>query len=151
MSYTLTFKTHVRASSQEAWQWITSVDGISKELSPLLKMTTPKHVSDISATEIQMGKPLFVSILLLFKVFPVDYSKLTLVSLETEHGFVEQSTMGSMKLWRHERSIFAKESGCEIEDVLTFEPRFFGRVTRVFVEQLFKHRHRMLGKYLGKA
>lgn len=151
MSITLTFKTEVLASKEKTWEWITSVDGISKELSPLLKMTTPKNVSDISSVEINTGEPLFVSIVLLFGFFPIDYSKLTLLKIDIGEGFIEQSPMGSMKVWRHERSIFSKEKGCEVKDVLNFQPRFFSSLLCVFVKQLFNHRHRMLGKYLGKA
>lgn len=149
MSYKLTFKTHVLANREEVWSWITSVEGISKEMSPFLKMTTPKEIKDISSVEISSDKPLFVSVLLLFKILPFDYSKLTILEIDEGSGFIEQSPMKSMKLWRHERRILSREKGCEILDSLEFKPRIFGSLSHLFVKQLFNHRHRMLVKNLG--
>lgn len=36
---------------------------------------------------------------------PIDYSDLTLISLTPGVGFLEQSNMGSMKIWLHERPV----------------------------------------------
>ncbi|MDH4482213.1 MAG: hypothetical protein QE279_05835 [Rhodoferax sp.] len=149
MQKSLSFETEVSATPEAAWVWITSFDGISKEMSPLVHMSAPKGVKDLSSVTFESGVPMFRSWITLFGVLPIDYSNLTLLTLNPGFGFVEQSPMGSMKLWRHERQIVALDAGCKITDTLTFEPRFAGRLISGIVEVLFTHRHKMLSKYLG--
>jgi hypothetical protein len=57
--------------------------------------------------------------------------------------------MGSMRFWRHERTIYPVESGCRVTDALTIEPLFGGPLAVAFVRKLFAHRHKMLRKHLG--
>jgi ligand-binding SRPBCC domain-containing protein len=149
MRNSLTFETKVSVSQNEAWDWITSFKGIAKEMAPYLKMTSPKGIENISHVEFVPGKPLFFSWIKLFGFMPIDYSKLTLVELEPGVGFIEQSPMGSMKVWRHERKIVTNGSGCSIVDNLIFEPRAFNWLISRFVTMFFQHRHAMLKKYLG--
>ncbi|GAA6145229.1 hypothetical protein NBRC116585_13470 [Thalassolituus maritimus] len=47
MIYHYTYESRVPVSPQVAWEWITSVEGISKEMSPLLRMTAPKGVKKL--------------------------------------------------------------------------------------------------------
>ncbi|MDP1540176.1 MAG: hypothetical protein Q8L72_05940 [Moraxellaceae bacterium] len=149
MQQIFSFETTVSVAPEKAWQWITSFDGISKEMSPFLKMSAPKGVTGLSSINFEPGKPMFRSWISLFGILPIDYSNLTLMSLEPGVGFVEQSAMGSMKLWRHERRLTPIDSGCTITDRLTFEPRFGGRVVAAVVQRFFTHRHKMLAKHLG--
>lgn len=149
MPYTLTFSTPLRVSPAEAWTWITSFDGISKEMAPYMRMTKPRGVTTLASIEYQPGKRLFRSWVLLFGIVPFDYSDLTLLTLDDGVGFVEQSPMGSMRLWRHERRITPNEAGCILTDTLTFQPRLFGWLTYNIVRTFFAHRHRLLAKHLG--
>jgi len=68
-------------------------------------MTAPKGVESIQDVDFKLGQPLFRSTLLLFGAIPVDYSRLTVIKMEEGQWFVEESPMGSMKLWRHERYV----------------------------------------------
>ena len=149
MHNTLTFETTVAATPAQAWAWITSLNGISKEMSPFLHMSAPKGVNDLSSIQFEPGVPMFRSWITLFGLLPIDYSNLTLLSLNPDIGFIEQSTMGSMKLWRHERQIVALEKGCKIRDTLNFEPRFAAWLVTKIVQSFFTHRHKMLAKYLS--
>lgn len=149
MPATLTFETQLTASPEAAWRWITSLAGISREMAPFLRMSAPRGVTDLSSVSFQPGVPMFTSWITLFGVLPVDYSRLTLMSLNPGTGFVEQSPMGSMKLWRHERQITPLPGGCQVTDTLTFEPRFAKGMTTRIVQAFFAHRHRMLKKHLG--
>lgn len=124
------------------------MDGIAREMAPYLRMSAPLGVTDLTSLDPEPGKRLFRSWIKLFGVLPVDYSDLTLVSMEEGVGFVEQSPMGTMRLWRHERRITPDGEGCVLSDVLTFEPRLAGWLTVRIVRALFGHRHRMLRKYL---
>jgi len=145
----LTFRSDLGAPPERVWSWITSVDGISRELWPLLKMTTPPDVPDIRAISREAGQPLFRSWVLLFGIIPIDRSDLTLLSLDDGRGFVEQSPMLSMRLWRHERTLEAEEPGSRLTDILTFEPRFAPSLVTWFIRTVFTHRHAVLRKHLA--
>jgi ligand-binding SRPBCC domain-containing protein len=151
MTYHLTFSTHLSATPEKVWAWMTSIDGISKEMAPYMRMSVPPGVTDLSSVAVTPGKHLFRSWILLFGVIPFDFSDLTLESLEPGVGLVEQSPMGSMRLWRHVRRIEAASTGCILTDELTFKPRFAGRLANRIVKAFFQHRHRMLARYLGRA
>lgn len=150
MKYNLEFSTQVRVTGPEAWSWITSFDGISKEMAPYMRMSTPRGVVNLNSVTWIPGQRLFRSWIKLFGIIPFDYSDLTLVSLENGVGFVEQSPMGTMRLWRHERRIIPNDKGCVIRDELTFEPRIAGRISLAIVGAFFAHRHRNLARYLGE-
>src|SRR5262245_13205700 len=129
----LTFRSELNAPPDRVWAWAASVEGISRELGPILKMTTPRGVRSIEDVAIEPGKPLFRSWVFLFNVLPIDRSDLTLLEITPGRGFVEESPMLSMRLWRHERTLVPAGSGTILTDTLTFEPRFGTALTRWFI------------------
>jgi len=145
----LTFTSDLACPPDQVWSWITSMRGISQELAPILKMTAPQGVTDIADVKVEPGQRLFRSWVLLFGVLPIDRSDLTLLSLEPGKGFLEQSPMLSMRLWRHERQLEASGEGTLLTDRLTFEPRIATFVTRWFIRTVFNHRHRVLEEHFG--
>jgi ligand-binding SRPBCC domain-containing protein len=145
----LTFCSELRASPERVWNWITSVDGISRELWPILRMTIPAHLRTLEDAHIEPGRRLFRSWVLLFGVLPIDRSDLTLLRLDHGKGFFEESPMLSMRLWRHERWIEASGDGSVLTDRLAFAPRFAAGVTRWFIRTVFTHRHAVLRRELG--
>ena len=151
MKYTSKFTSEFKASKHEVWEWMTSLEGISKEMSPLMVMTAPAHVKNIESLSFEPGKPIFRSWLLLFKVLPFDYSNFTLERVDVGTGFIEQSSMISMRLWKHVRNIESREGGCLLTDELIYEPRLAGFIVNRFVEVLFNHRHKQLRRHLGCA
>lgn len=85
---------------------------------------------------------------------PIDYSDMTLLELKDGQGFVEQSPMGSMRLWRHERRIVPCPSGSNailLVDQLTFQPRMAKRLVGWFIRRVFIHRHNVLKANFGGA
>jgi len=145
----LEFQSTLHATAEEAWEWITSLDGISAELSPYLRMTAPPGIERIDHVAVVPGEVLFRSRILLFRFLPVDHSDITLVEFDEGAGFVEQSPMGMMRSWRHERRIERVGEGCTITDRLTFEPRFGRALTKWLITRLFTHRHAKLRRHLG--
>jgi ligand-binding SRPBCC domain-containing protein len=143
------FVSEVPASEMEVWPWITSAKGISTELRPILRMTTPRRIEDIFSVDVIPGKRLFRSYVFLFGVIPIDYSDITLLEVTQGVGFVEQSPMGSMKVWRHQRYLQPTPQGCLVTDLIKFEPRFAKVMIRWFVERLFRHRHAVLRRRFG--
>jgi hypothetical protein len=151
---TLQFQSKLHTSRAELWSWMSSARGINFELGPWMRMTIPKGVRNWTDVKVAPGKPLFRSFVLLLGFIPFDYSDLTLIEFREGEGFLEQSPMAWMKLWRHERRIQESlgEPGVMIlTDMLTFEPRMMKSIIRGIVQQVFQHRHRRLRKHFGEA
>lgn len=151
MEYQARFTSNLKADQEELWQWITSVKGISEEMSPLLRMTVPPGVTNLESLTFEIGQPMFRSWLLLFKVIPFDYSDFALEEIDPAVGFVEKSRMGSMRLWKHARHISPCENGHTLTDELSFEPRLAGWLTNKIVIFFFEHRHRQLKRRFGSV
>jgi ligand-binding SRPBCC domain-containing protein len=149
MAVVLRFESELSASPERVWDWMTSVRGVQTELWPIMKMTAPKSVAKMTDVPVELGRPLFRSWVFLFGLLPIDRSDLTLVSLDAGSGFVEESPMLSMKLWRHERRISRRGDKTVVSDTLTFEPRFARPLVEWLIRKTFEHRHRVLQKELG--
>lgn len=150
----LRFESHLRAPRQRVWEWITSIEGISAEMWPIFRMTTPKGVTSLDDLNVEPGVRMFRSYVLLLGVLPIDYSDMTLIELDRGNGFVEESPMGSMKSWRHERRILPSTDHADavlLVDQLTFRPRFARRLAKWFIRRVFTHRHAVLRRRLGSA
>ena len=145
----LEFESVLKAGPDKVWEWATSGTGINKELFPILRMTSLGSFKTEDLHKFELGVPLGKSWLLLFGFLPIDYSYLTLIEIRPGEGFLEQSPMLSMKLWRHERIIKNHHEGCIIRDVLTYEPRLFPSICSTFVKILFRNRHKKLKNEFG--
>ena len=140
----LVFRSALRAPRAAVWEWMTSIDGIGAELRPVLRMTTPPGVRTLTDVQWRPGERLFRSHVFLFGILPIDRSDLTLRELTPGDGFLEESPMLSMKLWRHERRLTADGDGVILTDRLTFEPRWAAPVVAWFIRRTFTHRHAVL-------
>jgi ligand-binding SRPBCC domain-containing protein len=148
----LEFKSKLKVPRETLWKWITSTEGISAELSPLVRMTTPKGIESLNDLEVKPNTRLFRSYILLFGFVPMDFSNMTIQELNENVGFIEKSPMGSMKSWRHERRIDDDPSdptSVILVDRLDFEPRIAKKLAAWFVQKLFENRHRVLRKQFG--
>ncbi|WP_157973039.1 hypothetical protein [Blastomonas sp. UPD001] len=117
---------------------------------PLLAMTAPAGFERLADSDIQLGKAVFRSRMLIGGVLPVGTSMLTFSSFEPGFGFVEQSPMTGMRRWQHERRIDDVRGGCRVSDTLNFEPGLVPGLTARLVELLFHHRHRRLRRMFGE-
>ena len=147
----LTYETQVKVDKTTAWEWITSLTGISNEFPSFIKLVVPKGIRSLEDVDFEPGKPMFRGYGKLFGIIPLPlaYSDLCLMELEKENGFIERSEMPLMNLWQHERRILEKDGATVIRDVLTFEPKFATKISVRMVDSLFKKRHRNLKAYLG--
>lgn len=150
----LRFESRLNAPAECVWEWISSIRGIRAELRPFLLMTAPKGIRSLDDIPVTPGKRMFRSRIFLFGVLPIDYSDMTLEELSIGSGFIEQSPMGSMKSWRHERRIIpctADPDAVLLVDRLTFRPRMASGLVGWFIRRLFLHRHKVLRSNLGDA
>jgi hypothetical protein len=147
----------VALSAGEMWARAVSAEGINDELAPILRMTTPAALRGKTIDDVDVGVPLGRSWILLGRLLPVDYDDLCLAELEPGRRFLERSSMLSMGVWQHERTVEpAGERSCTVTDRLSFELRRplawipgSERLATAIVRFLFRHRHRRLGRAAG--
>lgn len=148
----LVISSDLAAAPEVVWRHAMSPAGVNRELAPLLRMTFPAGVDDLTAGW-QPGRRLFRSWILLGGVLPVEYDDLALAELEPGHRFLERSSLLSQRVWEHERLVEPNGSGCRLTDRLRFEPRLhwlapaYARVFRL----VFRWRHRNLRRLFGPA
>ena len=145
----LSFRSELRAPKDKVWDWITSFRGISRELWPIMKMTVPPGLTDLSSVQVEPGKMICQSWILLFGIIPVDRADLTLIKLDRGTGFVEQSPTLTMRLWRHERTLEDRGGLTIITDKITFQPKVVAPAVRWLMHKVFTHRHAVLRKHFG--
>jgi ligand-binding SRPBCC domain-containing protein len=148
-------RTRVSASADLVWRRVTTPEGINDELAPVMRMTMPAAMRGKSLADVSPGAHLGRSWLLLFGLVPFDYDDLFIAELEPGH-FLERSSMLSMRVWEHERTITAEGDGCMVSDRIGFELRSpliripgLAGALRAMVERLFRHRHRRIVRHFG--
>jgi ligand-binding SRPBCC domain-containing protein len=138
--------TVIGASQPEVWDRIASFAGVNHELGPLLRMTAPAEVEAIEPDQVPLGRKWFRSWVLLFGVIPVDYDDLVVVEIDPGAGFLERSSMLTMRVWQHDRRLNPEGDGTRVTDRLTFTPRALvpKPLARAVIGYLFRHRHKRL-------
>lgn len=125
------------------------MEGVNAELRPLLRMTHPADLTDLS--RMPVGEPAFASWLLLFGALPVDRHFLRLERVLPGQGFDERSQAWTQREWVHRRRVLDVPGGCVVRDELEFAPRFapMRPLLRMMVRAVFTHRHRRLRARFG--
>jgi len=90
MPRTLRLSSTLAASPEALWVHATSAAGINYELRPFLRMTLPRGLEGFDARDVQLGTPLFRSMILLFGFLPIDAQHVTLVEFVPGRRFVER-------------------------------------------------------------
>ena len=147
-------KSVVGASADEVWRRVVTPEGINDELRPIMTMSIPRGAELTTIDDVPVGTPIGQAWLRLFGVLPFDYDYLTIAELEPGRSFREESTMLSMRQWRHERSVTPEEAATAIvHDRLTFQLRaglrFARPVVAAGIGALFSHRHRRLQRHFA--
>lgn len=144
MHIDLRFTSELNIPPAQVWQWITDVQLLREEMAPWLWMSVPKGLNSLADVQVEPGQVLFTSWLWLFGFLPLGTSRLTLLTMEPGLGFVEQSPMTGMRLWRHERRLEDLPGGTRITDTLRVEALLPAFIVRPFLTLFFRSRHRAL-------
>ena len=117
-------------------------------------MAMPRGAKDLTVDTVPVGTPVGRCWLRLFGIVPFDYDHLTIAELRPGRGFDEQSTMLSMRSWRHERTVEPDgDAKTVVRDRLTFTLRAPLRpltpVVARGIAALFGHRHRRLQRHFA--
>jgi ligand-binding SRPBCC domain-containing protein len=141
----------VDAPADRVWARVTTPEGINDELWPWMTMSMPRGQKDLTVDTIPVGTPVGRCWMRLFGVLPFDFDLLMIEELFPGRGFHEESTMLSMRRWRHERTVTPDGGKSVVRDRLTFDPRLplrpLGPVLKVGIGALFGHRQRRLQRY----
>ncbi|MFC7450911.1 hypothetical protein [Rhodococcus daqingensis] len=147
----------VEAPREAVWARIVTPQGINDEMMPVMRMAMPRGVRGLTVDTVPVGRRIGRCRLFLFGVVPFDHDDLLIAELEPGHRFHERSTMASMRVWEHERTLTA-EAGRRtlVRDRVRFEPRrplvavpglpwLLERGLALF----FAHRHRKLQRHFA--
>ncbi|HWW45812.1 MAG TPA: hypothetical protein VN180_12140 [Acidimicrobiia bacterium] len=145
----LTVELALPADRHEVWAAVSTVDGVNRELSPLVRMTDPTDGAPFDTEPWQAGTPVLWQ--LLFGIIPVDRHRVELVAFPNRRGFRESSSTWLHRVWRHERTLRDDPSGCIVRDVVEIEPRLgvLRPIVGRSVGRMFRHRHRRLRRRFG--
>jgi ligand-binding SRPBCC domain-containing protein len=144
----------IDAPAEQVWERVVTPEGINDELRPWMTMSMPRGTESLTVDNVPVGTSLGRAWLRLFGVVPFDYDRLTIAELEPGRGFREQSTMLSMRKWRHERTVTPSDDGkTVVRDRITFQLRSPIRpatpVVAAGLRALFGHRHRRLQRHFS--
>jgi hypothetical protein len=95
----------VDAPAEQVWARVVTPEGINDELRPWMTMSMPRGAESLTVDNVPIGTPIGRCWMRLFGVLPFDYDLLKIAELQPGRGFREESTMGSMRRWRHERCV----------------------------------------------
>lgn len=144
----------VDAPAEQVWARVVTPEGINDEFHPWMTMSKPRGSDLATIDDVAVGTPIGRCWLRLFGVVPFDYDQLCITELQPGRRFCEESTMLSMRRWRHERSVTpASPATAVVHDRVTFELRaplrsltpVVGRV----LGALFEYRHRRLQRHFA--
>jgi ligand-binding SRPBCC domain-containing protein len=146
----------VDAPVEQLWARVVTPEGINDELRPWMTMSMPRGSEGLTVDNVPVGAPIGRCWIRLFAVLPIDYDLLTIEDLQPGRGFHEESTMMSMRRWRHERSVTPDDDGkTVVQDRITFTLRAPLRpLTPIFavgLRALFGHRHRRLQRHFAQG
>jgi ligand-binding SRPBCC domain-containing protein len=144
----------IDAPADQVWARVVTPEGINDELRPWMTMSMPRGAESLTVDNVPIGTPIGRAWMRLFGVVPFDYDRLMIAELEPGRRFDEQSTMMSMRRWRHERSVTPDGDGkTVVHDRLTFELRtplrLLTPVIAAGIRALFGHRHRRLQRHFS--
>jgi ligand-binding SRPBCC domain-containing protein len=146
----------VDAPAEQVWARVVTPEGINDEVRPWMTMSMPRGAKSLTVDNVPVGTPIGRCWLRLLGVVPFDYDRLTIAELVPGRSFDEQSTMMSMRRWRHERSVTPDGDGkTVVRDCITFELRTPLRLATPAVatglRALFGHRHRRLQNHFASG
>src|SRR5689334_10530209 len=95
----------IDAPADPVWARVVTPEGINDEVRPWMTMTMPRAAVGLTVDNVPVGVPIGRAWLRRFGVVPFDYDRLTIAELQPGRSFDERSTMMSMRVWRHQRSV----------------------------------------------
>jgi len=140
------------APPARVWAECVTLEGINRELGPLLSMTPPPPGVADTLDDVPVDAPWFRSEILLLGRFPVDHDDLVIVELEPGRRFLERSSTRTQLVWEHERTVEpAPGGGTVLTDRVAWTPRAAPLIAGAPIfHAVFSWRHRQLRRRFGR-
>ncbi len=150
MPRSFTVSSDLAIHADALWQHAVTPLDINAEFRPLLSMSFPDGVDDITAGW-QPGCHRFRSWIKLGAVLPVDYDDIALAEVEPGSHFCEVSSLASQSVWEHRREIKTLPGGARLTDSVSFSSRLprLEPVYALVFRWVFQWRHRNLRRMYG--
>ncbi len=147
---TISVSSQLRVTPDEFWA-AQSMATVNFELGPWIHMTAPKAWQDMRLSTWRGQQALFKSWVLLLGLLPVDRHAFGSFDFDPRRGFVEKSSSWTNARWQHERSVTPVQTGCVVQDTVTFTPRVpvAAPVLQAIYQLVFRHRHNNLAARYG--
>jgi hypothetical protein len=152
MAYTFSISSNLTVNAEALWDAVVCPTDINAEFRPLLMMTFPRGMDDVTAGW-QQGVRRFRSWILLGGLIPVEYDDLCFDAVEPGRFFLERSSMWSQARWEHRRELTPRRGGTRLTDTVAFEPRLpvLAPVHLALFRWIFRWRHRRLRRIYGQT
>jgi ligand-binding SRPBCC domain-containing protein len=151
MSIEVSIRSVIDAPPDAVWARAGRVSGMNDELWPLIKMSCPAHLDHIASPPHTVGGPPVHTWMLLLGVVPIERRSIQFNVLD-ERRFVDRSTGWLNGLWRHDRSVVARDDGSALlTDKVVIEPRVkpMTVLLRPGLTWMFRRRHRRLRRHFN--
>lgn len=122
MPRSFTVSSDLATHADTLWQHAVTPLDINAEFRPLLSMSFPDGMDDITAGW-QPGCHRFRSWIKLGGLLPVDYDDIALAEVKLGSHFYEVSSLASQAVWEHRRAIVALQGGARLTDSVSFTSR----------------------------
>jgi hypothetical protein len=152
MPHRFSISSNLAVKSETLWASVIKPVDINTEFRPLLKMTFPQGLDDVTEGWTP-GEQQFRSWILLGGLLPVDYDDLVFELVEPGHYFLERSTMFSQVEWEHRRELTPLPDGTRLTDTVQFTPRLTALMPlcRWLFPWIFERRHSKLRRIYGQT
>jgi ligand-binding SRPBCC domain-containing protein len=146
----ITVTSAVPAARADVWEHAATLDGVNLELGPLLRMTAP---AGARIDEAPVGRRWMRSWLLLGGVLPVEWDDVRFERVDPGAGFLERSSMASVRVWEHERTLREVGDWTLVSDRVRAVPRgpLPAALVGAIAGAVFRRRHRRLGRRFAGA
>ena len=150
MSRQFSISSHLAVHTPDLWRHAVSPLDLNAEFRPLLSMSFPEGMEDVTAGWTP-GRVRYRSMIKLGALVPVEFDDLAFQEVVEGRYFLERSTMLTQSEWQHRREIEPLPGGARIIDSVSFTSRvealepLFERIFRL----VFRWRHRNLRRIYG--
>lgn len=140
MTRKFSIRSELAVHAPELWQHAVNPLDLNAEFRPLLSMSFPYGVEDITAGW-EPGRFQYRSIIKLGGLVPVEYDDLCFEEVEEGRYFLERSSMFCQSSWVHRREITPLPGGASLTDSVEFSSRV------PLLEPLFEHIFRWVFRF----
>lgn len=150
MTRKFSIRSELAVHAPELWQHTVNPLDLNAEFRPLLSMTFPYGVEDITAGW-EPGRFQYRSLIKLGALVPVEYDDLRFDEVVAGRYFLERSTMFCQESWVHRREIKPLPGGASITDTVEFSARIpqLEPLFEPLFRWIFRFRHRNLQRIYG--